>query len=110
MKFCVKVLCQTKEKYCSDINVKSNSDNKSFWKTIKTFFSNKGLNTNNMMLVEDNETVREEEITANIMNDHFKNITAQLKLKPTKIDPKANLESISIIDTFQNHESECSED
>ena len=56
-----------------------------------------------MMLVEDNEIVREEEIIANIMNNYFTNITTHLKLKPTKIDPKKNLESI--IDTFQNHES-----
>ena len=58
--FCVKLLCQTKEKYFSDINVKSTSDNKKFWKNIKPFFSNKGLNTNNMMPVEDNEIIREE--------------------------------------------------
>ena len=93
--------------YCArpknDINVKSISDNKKFWKTIKPFFSNKGLNTNSMMLVEDNGIVRNEEIIANIMNNYFTNITTHLKLKPTKIDPKANLESI--IDTFQNHES-----
>ena len=55
------------------------------------------------MLVEDNKIVREEEIIANIMNNYFTNITTHLKLKPTKIDPKANLESI--IDTFQNHKS-----
>ena len=55
------------------------------------------------MLVKNNEIVREEEIIANIMNNYFTNITTHLKLKPTKIDSKANLESI--IDTFQNHES-----
>ena len=69
--FCVKLLRQTKEKYFSDINVKSISDNKKFWKTIKPFFSNKGLNTNNMMLVEDNEIVREEEIIANKYSSLF---------------------------------------
>ena len=57
-----------------------------------------------MMLVENNEIVREEEIIANIMNNYFTNITTHLKLKPAKIDPKTNLEII--IDTFQN----CSED
>ena len=36
--FCVKLLRQTKEKYFSDINVKSISDNKKFWKTTKPFF------------------------------------------------------------------------
>ena len=100
--FCVKLLRHTKEKYFSDINIKSISDNKKFWKTIKPFFSSKGLNTNNMMLVENNEIVREEEIIANTMNNYFTNITTHLKPKPTKIDPKANLESI--IDSFQNHE------
>ena len=100
---CVKLLCQTKEKYFSDINVKNISDNKKFWKTIKPFFYNKGLNTNSIVLVEDNGIVRNEEIIANIMNSYFTNITTHLKLKPTKIDPKTNLESI--IDTFQNHES-----
>ena len=55
------------------------------------------------MLVENNEIVQEEEIIANIMNDYFANIATDLKLKPTKIDPKANLEII--INTFQNHES-----
>ena len=58
---------------------------------------------NNIMLVENNEIVREEEIIANIMNNYFTNITTYLKIKPTEIDPKANLESI--IDIFQNHES-----
>ena len=76
---------------------------KKFRKNIKPFFSNKSLNTNNVMLVEDNEIVRKEEIIANIMNNYFINITTHLKLEPTKIDPKANLESM--INTFQNHES-----
>ena len=100
--FCVKLLRQTKGKHFSDINVKTISHNKKFWKTIKPIFSNNGLNTNDMMLVENNEIVREEEIIAKIMNNYFTNITTHLKLKPTKIDPKANLESI--IDTFQNHQ------
>ena len=49
-----------------------------------------------MMLAEGNEIVREEETIANIMNNCFTNITTQLKLKPTKTDPKANLESIIV--------------
>ena len=54
------------------------------------------------MLVEKNEIVREKEILVN-MNNYFTNITTHLKLKPTKIDTKANLENI--INTFQTHES-----
>ena len=55
------------------------SDNKKFWKTIKAFFfSNKGLNMNNIMLIENNEIEREEKIIANIMNNYFANITTHL--------------------------------
>ena len=44
-----------------------------------------------------------EEIIGNVMNNYLTNVTTHLKLKPTKTDPKENLESIT--DTFQNHES-----
>ena len=37
------------------------------------------------------------------MNNYFTKITTHLKLNPTKIEPKANLESI--INAFQSHES-----
>ena len=53
----------------------------------------KGLSTNNTTLVENNKIARMEKKLANIMNYYFTNITAHLKTKPTKIDPKANLES-----------------
>ena len=37
------------------------------------------------------------------MNNYFTKITTHLKFNPTKIEPKANLESI--INAFQSHES-----
>ena len=52
--------------------------------------------------MEKHEVALKEEITANIMNNYFTNITPILKLKPTRIDIKPNLESI--ISTFQNQE------
>ena len=73
--FCVKLLGQTKEKCFNDINVKSISENKKLWKTIKPFFPNKGLNTNNIILAENKEIVHEEEIIKNIINNYFTNIT-----------------------------------
>ena len=100
--FCVKFLRHIKEKYFSYINVRSISDSKKLWKTIKPFFSNKGLNTNNAILVENNEIVREDETIANT-NNYFTKFTTHLKLKLAKIDPKTNLESIT--GTFQNSES-----
>ena len=52
-----------------------------------------GLSMKNTTLVENNKIVRKEKKLANIMNNYFTNITVHLKAKPTKIDPKANLES-----------------
>ena len=52
--FCLKLLRQTREKYFNNINVKKVSDNKTFCKSVKPFFSNKGLNSNNILLVEGN--------------------------------------------------------
>ena len=52
--FCLKLLRQTREKYFNKISVKKVSDNKTFWKSVKPFFSNKGLNSNNILLVEGN--------------------------------------------------------
>ena len=91
MKTCIIIrskFLQAKEKYFSNINVKSISDNAKLCKTINPVFSNKGLNTSNIMLVENNEIVSEKEIIANNMNNYFASITTHLKLKPTKINLK----------------------
>ena len=53
-------LRQTKEKYFNNLNVSKASDNKTFWKSVKPFFSNKGLNSNNILLEEDNEKVNDD--------------------------------------------------
>ena len=54
---------------------------KKFLQTIKPFFSDKGLNTNKLMLIEDNNLISEESVLANTMNRSFTNITQQLHLK-----------------------------
>ena len=46
--FCLKLLHQTKKKQFNNMNVKKLADNKTFWKSVKPFFSNKGLNSNNI--------------------------------------------------------------
>ena len=49
-----------KHTYIFNINVKKASDNKTFWKSVKPLFSNKGLNSNNILLVEGNEIVNDD--------------------------------------------------
>ena len=50
--FCVNFLRKTKTEYFQKLNVKDLSDNRKFWKTIKSFFSNKSLNSKKLMLKE----------------------------------------------------------
>ena len=47
---CVDLLRKTKIEYFKNLNVKDLSDNRKFWKTIKPYFSNKGLNSIKLLL------------------------------------------------------------
>ena len=53
-----------------------------FWKKIKSFFSDKGLQTNNIILKDKNRLVTDSSIIANTFNNYFINITNTLNLKP----------------------------
>ena len=97
--FCVNLLRKTKKEYFENTNVKDINDNKKFWKTIKPFFSNKGLNTNKLMIIAKNNLISEEYILANTMNQYFTSITKQLNLK--KFPQLKNLEDI--INYYHNH-------
>ena len=63
------------------MNLKDLTDNKKFWKIIKPFFSNKGLNSNKLMLREKDVLITDEKALATLMNKYFVNITANLDLK-----------------------------
>ena len=71
--FCSKLLRHSKEEYFNNINVKKVSDNKTFWKLGEPFFSNEGLNSNNVLLVEGNKIQLLCTIET-IMNRYFTNI------------------------------------
>ena len=61
--------------------MKDLSGNRKFWKTIKPFFSNKGLNSNKLMLKENNRLITEEKELVTVMYTFFVNITESLDLK-----------------------------
>ena len=75
------LLRRTKKEYFQNLNVKDLSDNKKFWKIIKLYCSNKGLNSNKMLLKEKGELISDEKQIASIMNKFFINIMKSLKLK-----------------------------
>ena len=91
------LLRKTKKDYFNDLNIKNITDNKAFWKTIKPYFSNKGLNSSSLILSEKNEIVTNEQDIANIMNNYFTGITGHLNLKVSEYPFKENKNTLKII-------------
>ena len=69
--FCTNLLKKTKSEYFRNLNIKELNDNKKFWKKIKPFFSDKGLETNNIILKEKNELITNSSTLANLFNNYF---------------------------------------
>ena len=55
--YCVNLLRKSKKQYFSNINISDVADSKSFWKSVKPDFSNKGLNSNKITLVENDAII-----------------------------------------------------
>ena len=61
--YCVKLLRKTKRDHYDNLKEKNVTDNKKFWKTVKTFPSYKTVKSYSIV-VENDETLREEIIIA----------------------------------------------
>ena len=101
--FCVDLHRKTKAEYFKNLNVKDLPDNRKFWKTITPYFSNKGINSNKLLLKEKGNLVSGEKELATIMNDFFINITKDLELKK---DSKGKLNDLEdVLKAFESHPS-----
>ena len=78
---CVSLLRKTKKAYYSNLNVKDVVDNKKFWKTIKSFFSDKSNNFENISLIEKGNLLTDDFKTAETFNEYFQNLVPNLDLK-----------------------------
>lgn len=98
---CVKILKKTKKRYFQNLNVKNVTDNKRFWEYIKPYISDKGGNTNRFMLLENDKIITDDLALAQIMNNHFLNITKELNIKIHNIPKDVDLNNIFTY--FENH-------
>ena len=104
--FCVNLLRKTRTEYFQKLNVKDLSDNRKFWKTTKPFFSNKSLNSNKLMLKENNRRITREKELATVMNTFFVNITDSLKKNDDSSLNLINSENINdILEKHKHHPS-----
>ena len=85
--YCVKLLKRSKKDFYNNLNVKIITDNKHFWKTIKSNFTDKILKDEKIVLVEDDKVTTGEMDLAKIFKDHFENIVESLHIeRPCKVD------------------------
>ena len=97
------LLRQTKKDYFQNLNIQDLSDNRKFWKTIKPYFSNKGLNLNKFLLKEKGNIVSNEKQLATIMSSFFVNISKGSELKE---DDEINGNTLEdALDAFNSHPS-----
>ena len=82
---------QNKQDYFNNIDIRIVSDTKKFWKTIKPYFSNKGLNSNKIFLSETGRLIKDPVVVATTMNDYFVNIMQTIGLKQFQFDHANNL-------------------
>ena len=74
-KECIRVRKNVKREYFENLNINFVDENKTFWKTVRPYFSNKNLKNSKIVLVENNEIVTDNRKNAEIMNNYFVNIT-----------------------------------
>ena len=77
---CSNLLKQSKKCHFNSLNVNDVTENKKFCKTIKPFFTEKNKTTANIILTENNQTVREDTAICQIFNTYFINVNKGLKL------------------------------
>ena len=68
---CVSLLRKTKKAYYSNLNVQDAVDNKKFWKTIKSLFSDKSNNFENISLIENGNLLTDDFEIAETFNKYF---------------------------------------
>ena len=95
------LLRKTKTDYFQNLNIRNLSNNRKFWKTIKPYFSHKGLNSSKLLFKETGNLVSNEKQLATIMNSFFINITKGFEIKE---DIESNANTLEdVLDGFNSH-------
>ena len=70
---CSSLLKKTKREYYGNLNPAFISDNKKFWKTVKPFFSDKVITSDNIALLENGDISEDDNEVSHIFNNFFSN-------------------------------------
>ena len=107
--FCVCLLRKTKKKYYENLNEKSVVDNKLFWKTVKPLLPDKVAGKDKIHLIENNELVKTDLETAEVLNNFLSNIVQNLDIPGYSNDEplvsETNDATLKAILKYRNHPS-----
>ena len=87
--------------------MKSITDNKIFWKTMKPLFSDKGCHKPKITLIDEGKITSEDQEVSNIFNEYFKNAINCLEIENEHKGNEINLDVSTnfIIDEYKHHPS-----
>ena len=106
---CVSLLRKTKRVYYSNLDEKNICDNKTFWKTVKPMLSKKIKSNERITLIENDEIIKTEKGTAEVLNAFFSNIVQNLDIQQYNVNnpicENINDPPLKAIVRYQNHAS-----
>ena len=79
--YCSDLSKEAQTRHFNNLSVRDVTENMCFWKTIKLFFTDKTKNSNNIILTENYQTIREDEEICKIFNTYLTNVTKGLKFR-----------------------------
>ena len=106
--FCSRLYKKERKRFFNNLTPLFVTDNKLFWKTIKTFFSNKGNYGSQIKLVEKDEVLQNDYLIAKELNKFFKNAVPTLNIKENKFITNRSSDGIAdsvdkAIDKYKFH-------
>ena len=101
--YCLSLLRKTKKAYFEKLNIKEIGDNKTFWKTVRPYFSDKDNKSSNITLVGNNIVTADRKRVEESMNKYFINITKNLNLKAPIINTTDDIQPLT-----KNHDNHLS--
>ncbi len=98
-----------KSRYFNNLHMNNFTDNKKFWNTVKSLFSNSGGGSQKITLLKDDKIISNDKEVAETFNDFFKNSVELLNISENKylVNDTGNLvDPVEVaIKKFQNHPS-----
>ena len=99
------LLRRTKKEYYGNLDPKKIPGNRTFWRTVKPFLSNKSIENEKIILVEKEEILTKDNSVAKVLNNFFSNIVKTLGINSHPLVKEVNDPTLTAILKYRNHPS-----